>query len=98
MDLINGKKLSLSLLKGSWIYFLILWVYIVADMFVFPQYQFGSISLYVQIPQDLIATIAFPASFITFVAWEYLRSHQLEMTSTATSLPWLTKPKESSSN
>ena len=64
---------ALSLLKGLWIDLLIMWLDIVADMFVFPQYQFGPISIYVPIPQDLIAVVAFPASFLAFVAWEYLR-------------------------
>ena len=73
MDSSSVKKFVISLLKGLWIYCLILWAYIVADMFVFPQFQFGPITIYVRIPQDLIATIAFPVSFITFIAWEYLR-------------------------
>jgi hypothetical protein len=25
-------------------------------------------------PQDLIAVIAFPVSFVSFIVWEYLRS------------------------
>jgi hypothetical protein len=67
------RKLALPFLKGVWIYCLILWSYIVADMFVFPQYQFGGISKLIPIPQNLIADIAFPISFVAFVLWEYLR-------------------------
>ena len=71
-----GKRFAVALLKGTWIFSLILWAYIVADLFVFPSAQFGPISIHVPIPQDIIALIAFPISFVSFVAWEYLRSER----------------------
>lgn len=67
------RKLVIPVTKGVWIYSFILWAYIVADMFVFPQYQFSGISRLIPVPQNLIADLAFPLSFISFVAWEYLR-------------------------
>jgi len=77
MERPNKSRFLVSLLKGVWIYSLIIWVYIVADMFLFPKYQFDPISRYVPIiPQDFIATIAVPISFISFVAWEYLRTQK----------------------
>ena len=60
-------------MKGVWIYTLLLWVYIVADMFVFPQYQFSGISRLIPVPQNLIGDMAFPISFFAFVLWEYLK-------------------------
>jgi hypothetical protein len=69
------RQLGVPFAKGVWIYCLILWAYIVGDMFVFPQYQFSGISRLIPIPQNLIADLAFPLSFVAFVAWEYLR-HQ----------------------
>jgi len=71
---ISNKKLIAPFLKGIWIYTLILWVYIVADMFAFPQYQYGAISRLIPIPQNLIAIIAFPVSFLAFVGWEYFKT------------------------
>jgi hypothetical protein len=74
MIMIENKKLVLSSLKGVWIYTLMLWIYIVADMFAFPEYQYSAISRFIPIPQNLIAVVAFPVSFLAFVAWEYLRN------------------------
>ncbi len=71
---VSKKKLAVPLLKALWIYTLILWMYIVADMFVFPQYQYDPISRFVPIPQNLIAVTAFPVSFLAFAVWEYLRN------------------------
>jgi hypothetical protein len=62
----------LALLQGLWIYLLVLWVYIVIDMFLFPQYQFLGISAYIPVPQNIIADLAFPLSFVCFVLWKYL--------------------------
>ena len=67
------NRLVLPFLKGLWIYTLILWIYIVADMFMFPQYQLDAISRLIPIPQNLIAIVAFPLSFLAFVGWEYVR-------------------------
>jgi hypothetical protein len=62
----------LALLQGLWIYLLVLWGYIVIDTFVFPQYQFLGISEYIPIPQNVLADLAFPLSFVCFVLWRYL--------------------------
>jgi len=66
-------QLKISLLKGIWIYSLILWAYVVLDMFLFPSYQLMGISKWIPIPENILADIAFPVSFACFVAWEYLK-------------------------
>ncbi|MCL4519339.1 MAG: hypothetical protein M1587_09095 [Thaumarchaeota archaeon] len=72
----NDKQLKISLLKGIWIYSLIVWVYVVFDMFRFPAYQYLGISMWIPIPENVIADVAFPVSFLCFVAWEYLKRQQ----------------------
>jgi hypothetical protein len=67
------REFVIALLHGLWIYMLVLWGYIVVDMFVFPQYQFLGISAWIPIPQNIIADIAFPLSFVCFVVWRYMR-------------------------
>jgi hypothetical protein len=68
------NKLIVSLLKGIWIYSLILWLYIVADNLIYNfAHQYMPLSNYVPIPEDLIAVLAFAVSFLSFVSWEYLR-------------------------
>jgi hypothetical protein len=68
------SRLFLSIFKGIWIYSLLLWAYTVASTFVFPQYQFDQISVYIHIPQNLISVISFPFSFFSFMVWDYMRS------------------------
>ncbi|MDG6994434.1 MAG: hypothetical protein JRN52_00810 [Nitrososphaerota archaeon] len=63
----------ISLLKGIWIYALIIWAYIVLDTFLFPEYQFLGISKWIPIPQNIVADLAFPVSFLAFVLWDYQR-------------------------
>jgi len=77
----NKRKFAESFLKGLTFYALFLWAYIVADMFVFPQYQYSGISRFIPIPQNLIAVIAFPKSFFAFVGWQYLRNNDSERNS-----------------
>jgi hypothetical protein len=73
LDPVRRKKV-IALLLGIWIYSLILWGYIVVDSFLFPVYQTLPISKDIPIiPQNLIADIAFPLSFVCFVLWAYLR-------------------------
>ena len=72
MEPTRRKKAS-ALALGVWIYSLILWVYVVIDSFLFPPYQYLAISMYVPIPQNVIADVAFPLSFVCFVYWAYLR-------------------------
>ena len=72
----DQRKFRSALLLGVWIYSLILWVYIVADSWLFPPYQYMSISNYIPIRQNIIADIAFPLSFVCFVFWVYLRDQR----------------------
>ena len=68
----------MALLLGTWIYSLILWGYIVVDSFLFPVYQTLPISKYIPIiPQNLIADVAFPLSFVCFVLWVYWRNQRV---------------------
>jgi hypothetical protein len=76
---LEDRKFALSFLKGLWIYTLMLWIYNVADMFPFPQYQYAAISRLIPIPQNLIAVIALPVSFIAFIGWEYLRTLDIDL-------------------
>ncbi len=52
---------------------MLLWGWIGVNYYIFPQYQFGPLSVYVPIPQNLLAVGAFPTSLVCFVAWSYLR-------------------------
>jgi len=72
----HAKQFRVSLLKGIWIYGLILWVYVAVDAFLFPEYQFLGISAWIPIPQNILADFAFPISFISFVWWEYLKKKE----------------------
>lgn len=58
---------------GLWIYALLLWGWIALNYYLLPVYQYSPLSIYVPIPQNLIADMAFPASFLLFVLWRYLR-------------------------
>ena len=69
------KKFAVSFFLGLWIYSFVLWLYIVAALFRFPPSQFEPLSMYVPIRSDLLAVIAFPISFVSFVLWDYLRRH-----------------------
>lgn len=68
------RRFLLAFLLGAWIYGLILWVYVVVDSFIFPPYQYLAISKFIPIPQNVIADLAFPASFVCFVLWAYKRA------------------------
>jgi hypothetical protein len=72
LELPQGKFAS-ALLLGLWIYCLILWAYIVIDSFLFPPFQYMSISTLIPIKENLIADVAFPISFVSFVLWVYSR-------------------------
>ena len=41
--------------------------------FVYPADQYDQLSIYVPIPQNLLAILAFPVSFVSFIIWEYLK-------------------------
>jgi hypothetical protein len=68
-----NSKLIVSLLKGVWIYSLILWLYIVVDNLIYNfAHQYDPLSNYVPIPEDLLALLAFAASFLCYLGWDYL--------------------------
>ena len=73
---LDQKKFRTAFFLGVWIYSLILWVYVVLDSFLFPPYQYLAISNYVPIKQNILADIAFPVSFISFVLWAYYREQR----------------------
>ena len=60
---------------GLWLYSLVLWGWIAVNYYLLPAYQYGPLSIYIPIPQNLVADIAFPISFICFVVWVYLRKN-----------------------
>jgi hypothetical protein len=69
----NLRRFARSFFLGVWVYSLILWGWIGLNFYIDPKLQTGPLSLYIRIPQNLIAVIAFPVSFIAFVLWSYLR-------------------------
>jgi len=69
----DRRRLISSILLGVWIYSLLLWGWIGLNYFLLPAYQTGWLSIYIPIPQNLVADIAFPLSFVCFVLWEYFR-------------------------
>jgi hypothetical protein len=69
----DNRSLAVAFFKGLWIYSLILWAFIVVFFFVYPADQLDQLSIYIRIPQNLLAVIAFPVSFVSFIIWEYLR-------------------------
>ena len=62
--------------KALWIYSLILWGFIVVFFFAYPSQQYDQLSIYVPIPQNLLAIVAFPVSFVSFIVWEYLKEEE----------------------
>jgi hypothetical protein len=67
------RSLAVVFFKALWIYSLILWGFIVLFFFVYPTDQYDQLSIYVPIPQNLLAILAFPVSFVSFIIWEYLK-------------------------
>ena len=67
------RKFLTSLFFGMWLYSLVIWGWIALNYYLLPVYQYGPLSIYIPIPQNLVADIAFPASFVFFVIWHYLR-------------------------
>jgi hypothetical protein len=61
-----------SLLKGLWIYSLLLWAYIIVSVFLNHRAQYYPLSVYVPVRQNLLAVVAFAASFLCFIGWQYL--------------------------
>jgi hypothetical protein len=61
-----------SVLKGIWVYSLLLWVYIVVSVLLRPEWQYFELSVYVPIRENILAVVAFAVSFVSFVGWQYL--------------------------
>jgi hypothetical protein len=76
MALAMPSKFLTSLFLGMWLYSLALWGWIALNYYLLPAYQYGPLSIYVPVPQNLVADLAFPASFVFFVIWNYLRKRQ----------------------
>jgi hypothetical protein len=76
-----NRRLAKHFFMALWIYSLIVWGWIGVNYYVYPRYQLESISIYVPIPQDILADIAFPVSFISLVVWLYLREADRATTS-----------------
>lgn len=68
-----NRRWALSLSLGLSIYSFIVWLWVGINYYVYPRYQFEGISAYIPIPQDLLADVAFPVSFLSFVLWYYLK-------------------------
>lgn len=68
-----NRRWALAWSMGIWIYSLLVWIWVGVNYYVFPRYQFEAISIYVPIPQNLLADVMFPVSFLSFVIWAYLR-------------------------
>jgi hypothetical protein len=62
-----------SVMKGLWIYSLLLWGYIVASVLMRPQWQYFDLSVYVPIHQNILAVVSFAVSFFSFICWQYLK-------------------------
>lgn len=75
MAFVIPKNFLSSLFLGMWLYSLGLWGWIALNYYLLPAYQTGPLSIYIPIPQNLVADVAFPVSFICFVVWNYLRKH-----------------------
>jgi hypothetical protein len=69
----DKTKLLVAFLKGVWVWGLIAWLYVVSNVYLFPEYQFGPLSIYVPIPTDLAGVVAFAVSFAAFVLWAWLK-------------------------
>ena len=71
----KGKKTLLAVLKGTWMWGLMTWIYVattILDPITAPA-QLSNLSYYVPVPVDLTGVLAFVISFIAFVLWESWR-------------------------
>jgi hypothetical protein len=69
----KDKLILRSVLKGLWIYSLLLWGYIVVSVLQNPKRQYFDLSVYVPIQENILAVTAFAASFLFFIGWQYLK-------------------------
>lgn len=58
-------------LKATAIYAFAAWLYVVANIFVFPQWQLTNVSQYIPIPTNVFGISAFATSFMSFFLWEW---------------------------
>jgi hypothetical protein len=65
-----------SVLKGIWVYSLLLWAYIVVSVLLRPESQYYDLSIYVPIRENILAVTAFAVSFVSFVCWQFLERAQ----------------------
>jgi hypothetical protein len=69
-----NRKFAKAFFKGIWIYALLVWLYIIVVINIYPYEVNWPFSTLVPIRQDYVAVVAFALSGICFIIWEYLRS------------------------
>ena len=68
-----NRRWAVSIFMGLWVYCLLVWGWVGVNYYVYPRYQFLGISVWIPIPQNILADVTFPVSFLSFVIWYYLR-------------------------
>ena len=71
-----NRKFAKAFFKGTFIYCLLVWLYIIVEVKIRPQiieYHWNLATL-VPMREDFLAVISFAISGISFIIWEYLRS------------------------
>ncbi len=65
------KKELRAIFEGLFIYLLLIWVYIGIENLLYPAAVANTnLSVYVPIPQNLLAVVSFILSFVFFVLWK----------------------------
>jgi hypothetical protein len=64
-------KFLVATLKGIWIWGLLAWLYVIADIHLCPPCQFYQLSVYVPIEENLFGDLAFGVSLVAFILWEW---------------------------
>ena len=65
------KKELRAIFEGLFIYLLLTWVYIGIENLLYPAAVANTnLSVYVPIPQNLLAVVSFVLSFVFFVLWK----------------------------
>lgn len=65
------KKELRAVFEALFIYFLLIWVYIGIENLLYPAAVANTnLSVYVPIPQNLLAVVSFILSFVFFVLWK----------------------------
>jgi hypothetical protein len=68
-------RLFVAFCKGMWIFGLLFWLYLLADLFTHHfSDELKDVSFYIPIRTDLAAIVAFIVSFIFFVLWSWLKN------------------------